>query len=369
MTPHTTLDRPPIDANALEAMARERPDDKFLKGSGVLKLIGAIRQLEGELRTLRMADPAAGISRELLGKIVDEAFGGSIEDTTPIEDIYRIVVRDVPRRLTPNLENLQDRLLAPTSIERDDIGHWYHPHLPDCDEGVHYGDLLAVFGMEVATVAMEGDATEEVAERYFEQGGPDCSDWTPTPPEGEGWTLLAIFDTEDGPHAMFARKAPPEQFARNYIGPRRWAQRLVKFLNAAAGEGLVLDGIDAADLFTEVLPKTYKAALREADAASEAPTLIWPKARDVGRLGDMSPSAHLRVGLDSDNDAYVSVWDEKGGASIEFCTPGSGGGKSSRTRMALVALMVAMEADNADTPSLDWWALRMNGSQAPKGGA
>ena len=85
----------------------------------------------------------------------------------------------------------------------------------------------------------------------------------------------------------------------------------------------------------------------------------WPKARDVGRIGDMSPSAHLRVGLDSDNDVYMSVWDETQGGSIEFCCPGSGGGRSSRTRMALIALMVAMEADNAESPDHDWWALRM----------
>lgn len=84
----------------------------------------------------------------------------------------------------------------------------------------------------------------------------------------------------------------------------------------------------------------------------------WPKERDVGRLGDMSPNAHIRIGFDSDNDVYVSVWDENGGASIEFCQPGAGGGKSSKTRMALIALMVAMEADNADTPALDWWAPR-----------
>lgn len=109
---------------------------------------------------------------------------------------------------TPNLENLQDRLLAPTPIERDDIGHWYHPHLPDCDEGVSYGDLLAVFGLEVACVDMESDAPEDVAERYFDQGGPGCSAWQPTTPEGKGWALLAIYDTEDGPYAMFARKAP-----------------------------------------------------------------------------------------------------------------------------------------------------------------
>jgi hypothetical protein len=39
-----------IDANELERMAKERPDAFFLKGSGVLKLIGAIRQLEAAAR-------------------------------------------------------------------------------------------------------------------------------------------------------------------------------------------------------------------------------------------------------------------------------------------------------------------------------
>lgn len=41
-----------VDANVLEKMAKERPDECFLKGSGILKLIGAIRQLEGEIRTI-----------------------------------------------------------------------------------------------------------------------------------------------------------------------------------------------------------------------------------------------------------------------------------------------------------------------------
>jgi hypothetical protein len=53
-----TEDLPPlqtggIDANKLEAMAKERPDECFLKGGGVLKLIGAIRQLEAEAHYLR----------------------------------------------------------------------------------------------------------------------------------------------------------------------------------------------------------------------------------------------------------------------------------------------------------------------------
>jgi hypothetical protein len=52
-----------IDANKLEQMAKARPDECFLKGSGVLKLIGAIRQLECEAREV---DPApAGMTEEL----------------------------------------------------------------------------------------------------------------------------------------------------------------------------------------------------------------------------------------------------------------------------------------------------------------
>lgn len=96
-----------------------------------------------------------------------------------------------------------------------------------------------------------------------------------------------------------------------------------------------------------------------AESVAAESAIAWPKTRDVGRIGDMSQSAHLRVGLDSDNDVYVSVWGDKGGGSVEFCNPGAGGGgQSSRTRTALIALMVAMEADNAERPARDWWAAR-----------
>lgn len=84
----------------------------------------------------------------------------------------------------------------------------------------------------------------------------------------------------------------------------------------------------------------------------------WPKSNDVGRYGDMSTSAHIRVGLDGDGDVYVSVWDETTGASIEFCNAFNGGGKSPRTREALIELMKAIEADNAEDPARDWWAVR-----------
>lgn len=108
----------------------------------------------------------------------------------------------------------------------------------------------------------------------------------------------------------------------------------------------------------DTLVANYKAA------PADSPAIVWPQARDVGRIGDMSPSASLRVGLDNDNDVYLSVWGEDGGGSVEFCNGGGGGGHSMRTRLALIALMVAMEADNAERPDRDWWARRRGASKA-----
>lgn len=44
------------------------------------------------------------ISRELLGQVVDEVFGGAIEDATVIEDIYRVIARSVAPPRTGGLE-------------------------------------------------------------------------------------------------------------------------------------------------------------------------------------------------------------------------------------------------------------------------
>lgn len=75
--------------------------------------------------------------------------------------------------------------------------------------------------------------------------------------------------------------------------------------------------------------------------------IIWPSSRDTARLEDMSPNGHLRVTLDSCGDAIVEVFNGEDFARVEFCSPGSGGGQSPRTRQALIALMVAIEEDNS----------------------
>lgn len=91
-----------------------------------------------------------------------------------------------------------------------------------------------------------------------------------------------------------------------------------------------------------------------AEQACSQGAITWPARRDVARLEDMSPEGHLRVALDADNDVLVEVFDADSRcfASVEFCNPGGGGGGQSRhTRLALIALMRAIEADNAERPS------------------
>ncbi len=81
----------------------------------------------------------------------------------------------------------------------------------------------------------------------------------------------------------------------------------------------------------------------------------WPKERNVGRMGEMAPKGEmqLQVHLDGDGDVIVAVTELRHDrleiASCEFCT-GAGGGRSPNTRLALIALMVAIEKDNADSP-------------------
>lgn len=47
-----------------------------------------------QARTSVLVTMPPEIPRYLLGKIVDELFGGAIEDTSPIEDVYRLIARE-----------------------------------------------------------------------------------------------------------------------------------------------------------------------------------------------------------------------------------------------------------------------------------
>ena len=72
----------------------------------------------------------------------------------------------------------------------------------------------------------------------------------------------------------------------------------------------------------------------------------------IVRKEGMSVSGRLRLLRQEDGDMCVAIIDDEGNeASVEFCTPGFGGGKSPKTLAALRALALAMMEDNKQDPS------------------
>ena len=81
--------------------------------------------------------------------------------------------------------------------------------------------------------------------------------------------------------------------------------------------------------------------------------------RIVERCEDMSPTGTLKLIMEPDGDMIVVVRPDPDdpmqstvmGCSVQFTFPYSGGGRSPRTRKALVALMDAMYLDNLEEES------------------
>jgi len=146
-----------------------------------------------------------------------------IADSSPNESSHELICRlrdcaneiEKLRDLRPtpaayaDLQGLRDALLAPREIVRDTDGFLTHPAFPLCDEDVRADKLLAAFGMDAVFVSMECDDSAAY-DRYSDGAEGGFADWNPTVPEGDGWVPLEIYDTEDGPYALFARRTVEE---------------------------------------------------------------------------------------------------------------------------------------------------------------
>jgi hypothetical protein len=107
-------------------------------------------------------------------------------------------------------------MFNPEPIIRDQDGFWLHSVLRAAEEQC-IDDLPESEGMEFHYVDFENDAPQELKEiweqatRFLFDGDDEIlfadaiAPWEPTPPEGEGWFLIGIYDTEDGPYACFTR--------------------------------------------------------------------------------------------------------------------------------------------------------------------
>lgn len=105
-------------------------------------------------------------------------------------------------------------LIQPAPVQRDEYGNWFHPDIPTfygsdeaTEDSPKWKDWLKEQGLEHTYYALEFEDEDHPAyQSYYEKNTADISAWNPGPPDGEGWFLLSICDTEDGPYAYFVRR-------------------------------------------------------------------------------------------------------------------------------------------------------------------
>jgi hypothetical protein len=91
------------------------------------------------------------------------------------------------------------------------------------------------------------------------------------------------------------------------------------------------------------------------DNTSDGPKINWPAEKLVRRRCEMDPTASIQVNLEDDGDVEVTVYSgtvpgNYHRATVQFCSGFGGGGRSPRTRAALISLMKAIEEDNKESP-------------------
>lgn len=99
--------------------------------------------------------------------------------------------------------------IRPHPVSRDKDGYWTHPNYPNhWDEGTTSTEITGWFleqGLESQVAEFEFDAPDELQDMWMETGEPSCSLWNPTYPDGRGWFMFSIHDTERGPVCVWVR--------------------------------------------------------------------------------------------------------------------------------------------------------------------
>lgn len=126
-----------------------------------------------------------------------------------------------PAAAPADLQGLRRSILTSREIVRDQDGMLSHPAVPYLDEDVNYETFFAAFGIEATFIHMEDDVDCDTYDRYFASNSPDCCTWTPSSPQGDGWMLLEIYDTEDGPVALYVREKKPESMRERWKREKR----------------------------------------------------------------------------------------------------------------------------------------------------
>lgn len=87
------------------------------------------------------------------------------------------------------------------------------PDLPQIETNEQFDDWISAQGLQYSIHCLDGDdgiGAEDALARYSE-GDIDILVWQPSKPQGDGWFIASIYDTEDGPVCLWVRHPTEEQ--------------------------------------------------------------------------------------------------------------------------------------------------------------
>ena len=93
-------------------------------------------------------------------------------------------------------------------VERDQYGYWTHPEYDKfCDGREHistdeFNAWMSANGLEWKVFYRDEDEIDPQVDGY------DISSWQPEHPEGEGWFVGSIHDSDDGAVCIWLRNLP-----------------------------------------------------------------------------------------------------------------------------------------------------------------
>ncbi|WP_347176029.1 hypothetical protein [Pseudomonas aeruginosa] len=171
-------------------------------------------------------------------------------------------------------------------VERDQFGFWTHPNYPDLADNCSSSEAqetLRRLGLELQNVFMESDAP-----RLYDSARSDqrYSEWIPTRPEGAGWFVLSIHDTDNGPVCQYVR---PLGEHLSPIGLDAAAEQHERLLSEACAKAL--NQRDVAQARVAELEHVLRVVVNAADHGSWPTTVMHgiEKVREV--LAGSAPSA------------------------------------------------------------------------------
>ncbi|HBO3482280.1 TPA: hypothetical protein L4S48_002507 [Pseudomonas aeruginosa] len=212
-------------------------------------------------------------------------------------------------------------------VERDQFGFWTHPNYPDLADNCSSSEAqetLRRLGLELQNVFMESDAP-----RLYDSARSDqrYSEWIPTRPEGAGWFVLSIHDTDNGPVCQYVR---PLGEHLSPIGLDAAAEQHERLLSEACAKALnqrdvaqarvaelehvlrvVVNAADHGSWPTTVMHGIEK--VREVLAGSVPPAKAQHSVPDGYRLVRLEHFAAIKAQLDPEQvDAYRgrNIYDE-----------------------------------------------------------